>query len=61
VSNRIRFGVRVPFFRNAGVLVFRKVSPANTQRFSELVDLVRLLLNEQGQSSDSIVFEVTPS
>jgi hypothetical protein len=61
MSNRIRFGIRVPFFRNAGVLVFRKVSPANTQRFSELVDLIRLLLEQQGQSSDTIVFEVTPS
>ena len=59
ITNRIRFGIRIPIFRNLGVIVFY-TSAAATVQFSAAVDVIRTVLFNAGIDANSIVFEATP-
>ena len=58
--NRIRFGIRIPIFRNLGVIVFY-AAPAATEQFSAAVDVIRTVLINSGIDANSIVFEANPA
>lgn len=58
--NRIRFGIRIPIFKNLGVIVFY-AAPEATVQFSAAVDVIRTVLANSGVSADAIVFEANPA
>ena len=60
MKNRIRFGIRVPLFRNLGVMVFY-ASPEATQQFGAAVDVVRTILQSSGIDGSQIIFDASPA
>lgn len=58
--NRIRFGIRVPIFRNLGVMVFY-ASPAATEQFGAAVEVIRTILANSGIDGSQIIFEANPA
>jgi hypothetical protein len=59
-KNRITFGIRIPIFKNLGVIVFYAV-PSATEQFGAAVEVIRTVMAASGVSTDGIVFEVRPA
>lgn len=58
-QNRIRFGIRIPIFRNLGVMVFY-AAPAATEQFGAAVEVIRTILANSGIDGSQIIFEASP-